>query len=299
MNRTLKRVAEGVLVEGGVAGVARARLRHRTLVLAYHNIVPDGEIPVGDLSLHFPQREFARQLDVLGDTHDVVSITALGEKTPSPRRPRVVITFDDAYAGALTCGIDELVKRGIPATVFVAPGLLGSVTWWDVLAQQTGGVIPNQVRMEALHGRGGSTRAILDGQKSPSFNALLSAPLPLIGTEAQLSEAAARPGITVGSHTWSHPNLASLEGSALDAELVRSRQWLETRIRGTVPWLTYPYGIFTDTVQRAAERAGYRGAFRIDGGWMRGVSGSRYAIPRLNVPAGISINGFRLRLAGL
>lgn len=299
VNRTLKHVTERVLVGAGVPAFGRMRLRQRTLVLAYHNVLPDSESPAGDLSLHLPQRDFARQLDVLTDTHEVVSIDAIWEAAQSPKRPRVVITFDDAYEGAITCGIDELTKRRLPATVFVAPKLLGSVTWWDVLAEQTGGEIPDDVRREALHALGGDARAIIGGKTSRGSGRRKTAKLSRIGSEAQVSKAAARPGITIGSHTWSHPNLASLDAAALDAELRRPREWLESRFGRVVPWLTYPYGIFTDAVQRSAERAGYRGAFRIDGGWMRDPLRSPYAIPRLNIPAGISIDGFRLRLAGL
>lgn len=297
MNPALKHLGETLLVSSGLTSLAGARLRGRTLVLAYHNVLPDGEPAAGDLSLHLPRHAFARQLDALGQTHDVVAITALDE-TQVSNRPRAVITFDDAYAGALTCGVDELVARGMPATIFVAPGLLGSVTWWDVLAARSGGVIPDDVRERALGALGGRTRSILGGD-----TAVTIAPGPAssarIGTESQLVKAAARPGISIGSHTWWHPNLSSLDAASLDAELTRSRQWLEGRFPRMVPWVSYPYGLFTETVQRAAERAGYRGAFRIDGGWMPESLRSPYALPRLNIPAGLSTNGFRLRLAGL
>src|SRR5687767_3308253 len=134
MNRTVKTLVERVAVGSGVVRLGRRWRWEQTLVLAYHNVVPEGEARAGDVSLHLPFADFRRQLDAISETHDVVPITALGEPPPpSTRRPRIVITFDDAYAGALTCGVDELVKRRMPATVFVAPGLLGSVAWWDVL----------------------------------------------------------------------------------------------------------------------------------------------------------------------
>ena len=266
------------------------------LVLAYHNVLPEGSPPAGDLSLHLPQREFARQLDVLAQTHQVVPIDALGEAPSAFERPRVVITFDDAYAGALSCGVDELVKRRMPATIFVAPGLLGSVTWWDVLAARGSGVIAEDVRQNALFALGGRTDAILAGA---DLRAGAHRELARIGTESDLSAAALQPGITIGSHTWSHPNLSALETTAVDAELTRARQWIDARFPNSVPWLAYPYGLFTDSVQRAAERAGYSGAFRIDGGWIPRSMRPGYAIPRLNSPAGLSLNGFRLRLAGL
>ncbi len=299
VNTALKHVAESVLIGSGVARFARRRLRQRTLVLAYHNVLSDGDPRTGDLSLHLPQREFARQLEILAQSHDVVSIDALSDATWRSERPRVIITFDDAYAGALTCGVEELVKRGMPATIFVSPGLLGSVPWWDILAEQSGGVVADDARRHALDVLGGQATAILKGGQPGSHKPASLSWLAQVGTESQLSEAASRPGITIASHTWSHPNLCALRGPALESELSRPLEWLQSRFGRVVPWLSYPYGLFTDTVESAAERSGYLGAFRIDGGWIPQSGVTQYAIPRLNVPAGLSVNGFRLRLAGL
>lgn len=299
MNSAFKHAAEGVLVASGVARFGRRRLRGRTLVLAYHNVLPDAHRPTGDRSLHLPRREFARQLDHLAESHDVVSIAALSEGSHSAERPRVIITFDDAYAGALTCGVDELVQRGMPATIFVSPALLGSVPWWDILAERWGGTVPDDFRRHALEALGGRAEAILDEQAPPAQVSRSGGRLEKIGTESQLSGAGSRPGISIGSHTWSHPNLCSLRGGALEAELARPMEWLQSRFPRFVSCLSYPYGLFTDAVETAARRSGYLRAFRIDGGWIPRAGFSSYAIPRLNIPAGLSINGFHLRLAGL
>ena len=100
MNRGLKRLAEAAIVGSGVARLTRYAHRSRVLVLAYHNIVPNGETADGDWNLHLPQREFALHLDTIGRTHDVVPLASIFDP-PTRARPRVAITFDDAYAGAL------------------------------------------------------------------------------------------------------------------------------------------------------------------------------------------------------
>jgi peptidoglycan/xylan/chitin deacetylase (PgdA/CDA1 family) len=253
----------------------------------------------GDASLHLPQREFARQLDVVSRSHDVVSIEEVLNRSPSTRRPRVVITFDDAYSGALAAGVDELVKRGMPATIFVAPALLGSVPWWDTLAEPARGSVPDDLRRHALDALGGDAEAILRWAPSASPRSKSASTLPRIATELQLADVVSKPGITLGSHSWSHPNLCTVTGTGLEEELVRPLQWLHSRFAAVVPWLSYPYGVFSETVQRAAANAGYLGAFRIEGGWIPRSPHSSYAIPRLNIPSGLSVDGFRLRLAGL
>lgn len=299
MNSTLKHLGERALVGSGAARLARIKLRRRTLVLAYHNVVPHGVALSGNLNLHLAQREFARQLDVLVRTHDVAPIDTLLMPPSSSERPRVIITFDDAYSGTLTAGIDELVRRGLPATIFVAPALLGSVPWWDILAERTRGIVPDHLQRHALEALGGRRSEILRWIQSEPMGSRSASTLPHIGTESQLEAAISKPGITLGSHSWSHPNLCALTGTELETELAKPLQWLQSRFATVATWLSYPYGCFNDNVQNVAQKVGYVGSFRIDGGWIPQSAPRPHAIPRLNIPSGLSLNGFRLRLAGL
>jgi peptidoglycan/xylan/chitin deacetylase (PgdA/CDA1 family) len=299
MNPVLKHLAEGTLVRSGVERLARRTRRGRTLVLGYHNVLPHGEPMAGDKNLHLPQNEFALQLDLLAQTHDVIPIESIGRGAPRATRPRVVITFDDAYVGALTTGVEELTKRGMPATFFVAPGLIDSVSWWDTLAERTNGAISGDARRQFLETLGGKADSVLRWANSTSVASGSSPNLPRIGTMTQLAHAASQPGVTIGSHSWSHPNLCALPEADLEAELSRSDQWLRSRFSCVVPWLSYPYGLYNESVKKAVARTRYLGAFRIDGGWLEpSLSLPSYALPRLNIPSGLSLNGFRLRLAG-
>lgn len=301
MRSVLKRSFEGALCYSGITRALRARRRGDVIVLAYHNIVPEGEETGGDLSLHLSQRDFARQLDLVARTHDVVPLSALLEPSaPPPRRPRAVVTFDDAYLGAVTAGVEELARRGLPATVFVAPALLGGCTfWWDALSGPRG--LSEEVRqhgLEALAGKDPEIRAWAAGRgvaetKLPAHMATAS--------EEDLRRAVGVHGITLGAHTWGHVNLARLEEAELDAELVRPLSWLQERFDAVVPWVTYPYGLYSPLVERRAVAAGYAGGFRVDGGWLPARDGDRapFALPRCNIPAGMTRQGFELRVSGL
>jgi peptidoglycan/xylan/chitin deacetylase (PgdA/CDA1 family) len=295
----LKHAVEGLLIGAGLAGVARARVRHRTLVLAYHNVVPDDAPPAGDLSLHIGRSRFAAELDELARYAQVVPLDQVLAASGTGR-PRVAITFDDAYRGAVAWGAEELAHRGLPATIFVAPGLLaGHTFWWDALADPGSG-LPGDVRshgLEELRGEdaairawaartGRSTRELPDYARSAS--------------EEELRRAVARGGVTLGSHSWSHPSLPRLSRAEIASELTRSRDWLAARFGATfIPWLSYPYGHLSAAVIEEAAAAGYRGALAIDGGWMPPGPPAPYSVPRLNVPAGLSPKGFALRAAGL
>jgi peptidoglycan/xylan/chitin deacetylase (PgdA/CDA1 family) len=300
MHPRLKRDIEALLLESGVSRVSRWARRSGTLVLAYHNILPEGVAPSGDRSLHLPVASFREQLDTLVETHDVVSLeTALTRDSGRPR-PRVAITFDDAYRGALTVGLRELERRGLPATMFVAPGLLGVRSfWWDAIGRVDGRGLEENDRAHALFELAGQDGIIRDWAQSNGLEARDVPPEYQAVTEAELATALAFPGLTLGSHTWSHPNLARLSESEVEGELSRSLAWLQDRFVRVTPLLAYPYGLSSATVETAAARVGYRSAFRVDGGWMPRRTPSSYALPRFNVPAGISTDGFRLRLAGL
>ncbi len=303
MTTTRLRVKGGIerlLCRSGVARLARAARRERSLILAYHNIVPDGQPAGGEMSLHLPQRSFADQLDLLLETHDIVPLEALFSPQRDSR-PRAVITFDDAYAGAVTAGADELLRRGLPATFFVAPAFVGGATfWWDVLAGAHGrGLAPaiRAVGLDALEGDDPAIRAwAARGGLEPSI-------LPAhqrCATEAELSRVAREPGIVLASHTWSHRNLPRLEAGELLTELTRPLEWLRERFENVLPWLAYPYGRSSPPVEAAAERAGYAGAVLVEGGYLHtSALAACFSIPRINVPAGISIAGFELRAAGV
>src|SRR6185503_1881953 len=103
---------------------------------------------------------FRDQLDALQQTHDVVPLRDVLNEAPRRGRPRVAITFDDAYLGAVRHAPAELSARGMPATIFVAPAFLGGRSfWWDALADPRGGLDPG-LRERALGDLRGEDAAI-------------------------------------------------------------------------------------------------------------------------------------------
>jgi peptidoglycan/xylan/chitin deacetylase (PgdA/CDA1 family) len=300
MRGRLKAGLETSIVRSGLAGLLRRRLHRRGLILAYHGIVPVGERPVGELALHLAETQFAAQLDALGELAEVVPLAEL-LKSPDDghSRPRVAITWDDAYAGCLISGVDAVVRRGFPATIFVAPGRLGGQSfWWDRLAERLGGTIPQAMRARALREQAGVDEDVAAEYEVGAPPANLPDFARSAG-ETLLAGAAARSGISVASHSWSHANLAVLVPAQLEDELSKPAQWLGERFASYLPCLAYPYGLHSPDVHRRAALAGYVAGLRVEGGWMAREGGDRFQVPRLNVPAGLSLDGFVLRLSGL
>jgi peptidoglycan/xylan/chitin deacetylase (PgdA/CDA1 family) len=280
--------------------MGRLARRGRVLVLAYHNVVPDDWRYAGERSLHVRRSQFAAQLDALVRTHSVLPLHEALAGHPA-ERPVAVITFDDAYRGALTCGLPELAARGLPATVFVAPGILGQWCWWDALANSYSGSIPPALRERCIGKLQGVAEQVLEdvGGARP-----LPPPMPEYGhiaTEDELAGAVRTARVTLGAHGWSHCNLAALaDEQRLREELTRSLHWLRQRFPGAaIPWLAYPYGRSDAKVSQLAADCGYSGGLLISGGWVPRRGGDPFAVPRLNVAAGLSVRGFQLRTSGL
>ena len=279
--------------------LTRKRVRGKRLILAYHGIIPDGERAAGERTLFVTQRDFAMQLDLLAREADVAALDRLDE--PGDGRPRVAITFDDAYAGAVNQGVAELAKRSLPATIFVAPGRLnGHVFWWDALSDgsKTLDSVMRNFALRELAGADERVRAWAASAALPVSNVLPA--YARAATRAELATATRFAGITVGSHTWSHPNLATLTESELVAEVRRSREWLQDEFGDrAIDWLAYPYGMDSSAVHRAVAEASYDGALRIDGGWHRPSDVSRFARPRFSVGSRLGVAGLRARLNGV
>lgn len=301
MRSALRLLTEHLLDSSGLTALALRGRRGGRLILAFHNVVPDAAARIGDQSLHLPISMFRSVLDECAAVGDIVPLTSvIDEHRGARERPRIAITFDDAYQGCLRYALPELERRRLPATVFVAPGILGGHTmWWDAIAEPHG--LAPETRDMALDTHAGYHVQI---QHDWSARGAAWATLPDDWQTAhamQLGAALKYDQLTLAPHSWNHRNLTRCSDAELGEELQRPVLWL-TDLAGErclSDVLAYPYGLHDDRVVTAAAAVGYTQALRVDGGWWRGATPPSLRIPRLNVPAGITRRGFRLRLAGL
>lgn len=296
----LKSAIEEIIGAPIVVRAALARLRGARLILSYHNVIAtNAPLSVGDGSLHLPLSNFRAQLDAI--TASGLPVVPLDAPVDPKGRPAVVITFDDAYAGTLDVALPELTARALPSTIFVAPGLLGSAApWWDRLATPLDRAVPASIREVALDELAGEEERILAAAASRGWTIHEPIPEHRIASEAELTASLAHhPLLTLGAHTWGHPNVSRLGADVLEREMRTPRAWLRARFGDRyVDWLAYPYGLTSGAARRAAAEAGYRDAVLVAGGWSH-PRAPTHARPRLNVTPGISGPGFRARLGGL
>jgi len=218
----------------------------RVAVLAYHSVHPT--TPFATLPAVFDQ-----QLDWLRENCDVIRFEDAWQAAREPlNRPRVAITFDDGYADNYEYAYPALTQRSMPAAFFVTAGLLErdpAVTDWFA---RMWGASPAQVR-------------------------------PLDWRQVREMRSA---GMTIGAHTYSHPNLARLGWREALRELLSGRDILEQRLGTPVRTMSYPFGVWKKSLTRQtidlAAEAGFEYAGTV---WFQGVRGHdcKLAIPRFDV----------------
>ena len=298
IRRLAKISAEAVLGWKKLAPLFKRRMSGRGLILAYHNVVPPGESPIGAKTLHVGVDAFFQQVEAAMDEHRLVSLRQVLEDS-SEDESRIAITFDDAYGGVVGHALPELARLGVPATVFVPPAFVGGDSfWWDALTPPSDDALTDAARDHALWHLRGEQKRIRDWAREAGLRwREMPGHARCTSLEAIL-RAASLPNIDFAPHSWSHPNLVAIDKAQVREELKKSRRWLLDQDLAGCDFLAYPYGHENETVRTIAADCGYVGGLTVTGGWMR-TRPDQFAIPRLNVPAGLSLRGFRLRLRGL
>jgi peptidoglycan/xylan/chitin deacetylase (PgdA/CDA1 family) len=86
-----------------------------------------------------------------------------------------------------------------------------------------------------------------------------------------------REGMTIASHSQTHPDLSKVSASQLRNEVVGSRQDLQKMLGVSPDLFAYPYGCWNNRVAAVVKSAGYRGA-RALGGGISNTSSDEYAL---------------------
>lgn len=291
----------GALKVSGLTALAR-RFSSGGVILCYHNVVAGTEAGPSDrLGLHMPLPTFERQMRWLVRHYDVVPLAEFvgtlsrGESL----RGAAAVTFDDAYGGVFDHAWPLLRALSIPATVFVvaeAPGRNEGFWWDDPDVLRAHSPARHRHWLTELRGDGGTiTKSVASARRPPPP----PQPLPQCQPAAwQTITEAARSGLQLGVHSATHRSLPTLDEVDLRRELVDSRDIISRRTGVTPEFFAYPYGLWNDRVRQAVRSAGYRAAFTVDNSHHTATA-DPWALPRVNIPAGIEDAAFQAWTAGL
>lgn len=249
----------------------------RTVILCYHRVA---ERPMHRYHLCVTPENFAAQLRLLRRRADPATLDDV--LVPS-RRPRFVVTFDDGYADNATTAAPIAEELGVPITVYVTSGMIGTTSgfWWDRLARiiddpdakvATGWQIADDLSVDLAspEARERTLWALHRWLRQCSPDVIaerLSLLAHELGTDAsvaeedrpmslgQLGALDARPCTTIGAHTVAHELLAGRDLPSQFASIVASKVTLEELLGHRVSHLAYPFGGESDIDAASATAA--------------------------------------------
>jgi peptidoglycan/xylan/chitin deacetylase (PgdA/CDA1 family) len=291
----------------------RPRAREGPLILLYHRVIE----PEGDASgVCVSPANFARQLEVLKASRDVVPLTEIAGDVP-PRA--AAVTLDDGYRDNLEHAAPALAAVGIPATLFVATGPVagGEGFWWDELERLLR-TAPKEAEPSLTLELAGQRRTFRVGTEPerrsarlhlfawlqplapPQISSALSAVRGWAGARAdggapeldramtpeELRAFAGTPGVTIGAHTRSHRSLRHADAAAQEAEIAGSRDDLVAWLGVTPTSFSYPFGVpgahLDDAVVARVRAAGFSLGVTTTPGQVSRAD--RFRLPRCVVP---------------
>lgn len=311
MNEGLKSVVCQAVCQSGLLPLAMRLSERRSAngggrfqILVYHRIGATTDPFTSAMSA----RGFARQMQALRAHFRVLSLSDLllaAERREVPAHA-VAVTFDDGYEDTLTHALPILQRYQIPATVYLATGLMDTdqSMWNDRIGAAVrdttraelqpicDGMEPMPLRtaterrsalqrtLEALKRRALAERARLADRVVEQLDGTAeSGPRMLRWEQVRQLHAG---GIEVGAHTVTHPILTAVSADDARREITEAKAMIEARLQAPVRHFAYPNGTekdFDAETKSMVRAAGYVSAVTTMFG-ANDPSTDRYALRR-------------------
>jgi peptidoglycan/xylan/chitin deacetylase (PgdA/CDA1 family) len=253
------------------------------IILMYHS-VPE-QVRIHDaFHLQVGVQNFCDHMTIISQERTPIPLGEFVELLDRGTLPAdgVAVTCDDGYADNLLVAKPVLDRFAVPATIFLATGLLDTTEfWWDRLERIIFNTtsLPTVVEIEVErsvtvplgHSKADALAKIYPHlrdleakRRDTAIDGLaeslgvadkhnLSRPL----TEDEV-KALATGTTVIGSHTVSHPCLPRLALDAITRELVKSKQQCDNLVGGTTSLFSYPFGAYDANTREAVIAAGYK-----------------------------------------
>jgi len=117
----------------------------------------------------------------------------------------------------------------------------------------------------------------------------------MVGKSCMLSWAQAyemkKEGMSIQSHTVSHPLLTAITPREVECELLNSKLIIEEKMGSVVDFISYPNGDYNSAVMAHVRKAGYEGACSSEFGF-NSLGSDGFALRRIKIPNSFSIRDF-------
>ncbi len=264
--------------------------RSRGLIVALHRVLGHSEArDLLDRRMYVTESVLRDLLLFVRGCYDVVPLEEVAGRDASKNKRRkapCAVTFDDGYTDNYTNAFPILVELGVPATIFLTAGLIGTkrLLWNDTISVAFAGASRNlEVKkrlLRFLRAAGLSVslpscpeeKAVIGQLKKwphARIEALLSELETRVGPDGGEGEkfrlltwdhvrVMMAKGLSFGSHTLSHCILPLETDGTVQREMEESRALIESKLRAPVDAIAYPNGECNGQTIRAARRAGFR-----------------------------------------
>lgn len=270
----------------GSWAVAHRAWPHQLLrCVLFHQISDEASPFTEGLDVRVTVDQFAARLDLLSRRYTVVDLDEVlgGLPNASSRRPPLLVTFDDAYAGVLSHAAPICAAEGVPSIFFVVGSLVGNgrlgVDNLVAYVVNTIGFAPLERAAdrafaaipEVIHGylptldvaaRQEFERRVVN--ESGIDAADLATRAQLYVEQDALKSATTSGHMEFANHTWSHVHCGGLTDEELAVEIGGNAQWLGDLLQRPIRAFSYPYGARSDAsvgARRAVADAGHAAVF--------------------------------------
>jgi peptidoglycan/xylan/chitin deacetylase (PgdA/CDA1 family) len=263
--------------------------------LTYHRIVQrehDPESTPGMISA--TQERFDAQVRFLARHYEPVALEqvlrGVRQRTNLPRRA-VLITFDDGYRDFATAAWPILKRYQVPATLFVPTAYPDRLTLRNE-EERRASFLTIRARLKGLLHDDAMQLvdrlcADLGGSREHENSTILS---------WQALRALASEGVSLASHTHTHPLLNRISRQQVRTEVATSIRTLEREIGPAFPVVSYPNGAHDDAVLDVLRQCGVELGFTQLPGHNDLSACDPLRICRINVTRRTTVALLRLRL---
>jgi len=291
---TIRQVWIHVLQASGCLWWAKRQLRSRGagIVLTFHRVLNDAELrhTCSLPGIVVRRRTFEDLAEYVARNYEAVDL-ARGIEAPAGEL-RVMFTFDDGWKDTYTNALPVMRARGIPATIFVCPGLVGRTLpfWPELVASLLAKASPpvSGTEIESLI----ETLKTCSTERRQRFIAhLYDLHAPVESGDAYNNDRTVSwddiremdaADVRFGCHTHTHQILTNVPAQTARQEIRESKRAIEAALYRSCDLFAYPNGNSSTATRRILAEEGFTAAFTTQvGAWTNGSD--RMAIPRVNV----------------
>ncbi len=262
---------------------------YRRMILYYHGV---SNVPAQRYSGRpFSSAIFEKHLQYISKNFSVVPLTDMFNNYREgivPKRPTIAITFDDGYENNYNVAYPLLKKYGVPATFFVSAFSFDhpDAALWNDLIHFAYQAATNDIITDHYRFKKDYKHDFYDSEKSLSIQMFIKnlkfnerndflekikqefnldevlkntdpSEWRLMNKE-QVKELSGSGLIEIGSHGYSHVNLANIEEDFAEKEIIESKNLIEETIARPVISFSFPDGNYNEKIKEICIRAGYQ-----------------------------------------